>query len=89
MNFSMGTGSRYNAATDSWSPIETSDQPYRRTGHTLIWAGSKMVVWGGSELDTGGIYDPSVDPKTFPALIPVISSVSPLTVEPMIPVPVW
>jgi hypothetical protein len=37
-----------------------------------------MIVWGGySPTNTGGIYDPSVDPETFPALIPIISSVSP------------
>jgi hypothetical protein len=73
-------GARYNPVTDSWSPIMTPDA---RTGHTLVWTGSKMIAWGGddspsnSDPDTGWIYDPSVAPETFLALIPIISNVSP------------
>ncbi len=57
------SGGRYNPVTDSWSGISTSGAPSSRRSHSLVWTGSKMVVWGGaSALNTGGIYDPSVDP---------------------------
>ncbi|HEX9428620.1 MAG TPA: kelch repeat-containing protein, partial [Candidatus Polarisedimenticolia bacterium] len=42
-----GTGSRYDPATDLWTPISNLGAPAPRTGHTAIWTGSEMVVWGG------------------------------------------
>ena len=38
--------------------------PQARTGHTAVWSGSEMLVWGGSmdgPTNTGGRYDPSTD----------------------------
>ncbi len=40
---------------------------FQRWRHSLVWTGSKMVVWGGDRagvlvLNTGGIYDPRADP---------------------------
>src|SRR5262249_32239836 len=33
-----------------------------RTGHTAVWTGTRMIVWGGRfALDTGGLYDPIGD----------------------------
>lgn len=64
--WSEGVGGRYNPATNSWSSSATLNAPSERAEHTLIWVGSKMVVWGGvfaSLLNTGGIYEPSVDPN--------------------------
>jgi N-acetylneuraminic acid mutarotase len=50
------------AAADSWHVF---DVPTVRTGHTAVWTGSEMIVWGGylnSEgLSTGGRYDPATD----------------------------
>jgi N-acetylneuraminic acid mutarotase len=34
---------------DSWTPISTADAPSPRYGHTAIWTGSRMVIWGGSD----------------------------------------
>ena len=54
------TGAIYNSATNVWSPITVTSAPSARTGHSAIWTGSKMIVWGGnsSGLNTGGMYDP-------------------------------
>ena len=53
----------------SWTPTSTSGAPVPRLGHSAVWTGSKMVVWGGSEntwgsLATGGVYDPASDTWT-------------------------
>ena len=38
------------------------------TGHTAVWTGSEMIVWGGDNalqlLNTGGRYNPSTDSWT-------------------------
>lgn len=57
-------GGRYNPVTDSWSGISTVNAPSPRTRHSLAWSGTVMIAWGGvfgGFLDTGGIYNPSVD----------------------------
>jgi N-acetylneuraminic acid mutarotase len=62
-------GGSYDPSSDSWSPGDgdTTYQPTARHGHTAIWTGSKMIVWGGynstsgAYLNTGGLYDPSGD----------------------------
>jgi len=38
--------------------------PSGRGNHTAIWTGSRMVVWGGNYLNTGGRYDPVMDAWT-------------------------
>ncbi|MEJ2142633.1 MAG: galactose oxidase, partial [Gammaproteobacteria bacterium] len=60
------TGGRYDPATDSWQTTATSDAPTGRIGHTAVWTGSEMIVWGGYVWDgyvginlmSGGIYNP-------------------------------
>jgi hypothetical protein len=53
---------------DTWTP--TPAAPDRRRGHTAIWTGSEMIVWGGSGwtiptyFNTGGRYDPATDTWT-------------------------
>ena len=49
---------------DTWrGPLQP--QPIGRSGHTAIWTGSEMIVWGGTyiniQLDDGAIYDPVFD----------------------------
>ena len=38
------------------------------SGHTAVWTGSEMIVWGGIEfslyLNTGGRYNPATDSWT-------------------------
>jgi N-acetylneuraminic acid mutarotase len=52
--------------TDVWTTISNSSAPAARDGFTSIWTGSRMIVWGGyqtgvpgSQMNTGGIYNPS------------------------------
>jgi N-acetylneuraminic acid mutarotase len=59
---SHGTGGRYNPSTDNWRATSTSpDAPAPRDGHTAVWSGNEMIVWGGYNgtsgfLNTGGRY---------------------------------
>ena len=39
------TGASYNPISDSWAALPAG--PSARTGHTSIWAGVYMIVWGG------------------------------------------
>ena len=62
------SGSRYNPATDTWSPTSTINAPSSRGRHTAVWTGSEMIVWGGCNQSgsfcgesTGGRYDPRTD----------------------------
>jgi len=61
----MGTGGRYDPLTDTWRATSTSGSPEPRSGHTAVWTGSEMIIWGGSNSDggsdTGGRYDPNTD----------------------------
>lgn len=73
-------GARYNPITDSWSTIWTTMQPNSRTSHTAVWSGTKMIVWGGEFAgvkNTGGIYEPAVDPNLFPEPLPSILNINP------------
>src|SRR5258705_329439 len=40
----LNTGARYNLSTDSWTPTNV---PTASAGHTAVWTGSEMIVWGG------------------------------------------
>ena len=57
------SGERYNPVTDSWTATSTTNAPDGRAGHTAVWTGAEMIVWGGSNdigfLNTGGSYNPS------------------------------
>jgi N-acetylneuraminic acid mutarotase len=66
----LNTGGRYNPATDTWTFTNTSGAPTGRSGHTAVWAGTEMIVWGGQEdsspipVNTGGKYNPGTDSWT-------------------------
>lgn len=63
-------GGRYNPATDTWTPTDTSTAPIGRRRHGAVWTGSEMIVWGGCRenangnrncnigLNSGGRYNP-------------------------------
>jgi N-acetylneuraminic acid mutarotase len=60
------TGGRYNPGTDSWLPTSTINVPDGRNGHTAVWTGTEMIVWGGyfynnDVLNTGGKYNPGTN----------------------------
>lgn len=62
------TGAIYNILNNSWSSITNVNAPSARASHTVVWTGSKMIVWGGQnsggDLGDGAIYDPSNDSWT-------------------------
>lgn len=61
----FNTGARYDPITDTWQPTSTANAPEGRNGHTAVWTGREMIVWGGQRfntaLATGGRYDPVTD----------------------------
>ncbi len=63
-------GGRYDPQLDVWRPINGPPGGSFRAGHSAVWTGSEMVVWGGwfiepfpsgrfHRLQTGARYDPS------------------------------
>ena len=73
----VNTGAIYDPATDSWTPTSTIGAPSPRVGHTAVWTGTKMIVWGGGgydgdAVDTGGSTIPRRTPgrqRAGPALL--------------------
>ncbi len=67
LSTSFNTGGRYDPATDSWTPTSTLNAPTARSGHSAVWTGTEMIVWGGgteslsTSFNTGGRYDPATD----------------------------
>ena len=57
---STNTGGRFNPSTNTWTALSTDGAPSARYGHTAIWTGSEMIIWGGNGR-TGGRYDPSTN----------------------------
>jgi N-acetylneuraminic acid mutarotase len=57
---------------DTWIATTTLNAPDARDGHTAVWTGSEMIIWGGAFLDnagyhffnTGGSYNPATDSWT-------------------------
>jgi N-acetylneuraminic acid mutarotase len=58
---------------DTWTPTSITFVPGARAGHTAVWTGSEMIVWGGYDLNhsfnTGGRYNPSTDTWTATSTI--------------------
>src|SRR5206468_889693 len=63
----VNTGGRYDPLTDTWRPTSTLDAASGRAGHSAVWTGSRMIIWGGTDnpssttINTGGRYDPISD----------------------------
>ena len=69
----LGTGARYNPATDNWVATTVTNAPNARCFHTAVWTGSEMIIWGGvttgsTELNTGARYNPASDSWTATTL---------------------
>ena len=50
--------------TSQWLPTTITGAPDGREGHSAVWTGTEMIVWGGYQGDwknTGGQYDPMLD----------------------------
>ncbi len=44
----FGDGGRFDPLLGEWIPVTPIGAPTGRDGHTAIWTGSEMIVWGGS-----------------------------------------
>ena len=49
---------------ETWVATSLVNAPSPRNGHTAVWTGSKMIIWGGYFQNTGGIFDPSTNSWT-------------------------
>jgi dockerin type I repeat protein len=50
---------------DTWIATTISNAPDGRSGHTIVWTGIEMIVWGGyPNLRSGARYTPSTDSWT-------------------------
>jgi N-acetylneuraminic acid mutarotase len=61
---SLNTGARYDPAANTWTATSTTNAPAGRSGHTAIWTGSQMIVWGSGPNTGGGRYNPATDSWT-------------------------
>ena len=61
----LNTGGKYNPDTNSWTATSINDAPSARSGHTAVWTGTEMIVWGGGDdnqsFDAGARYNPVSD----------------------------
>ena len=64
------TGGRFKPGLGTWTATAApAVAPIARYGHTGIWTGAELIVWGGAtkhigpppQLQTGGRYDPATD----------------------------
>src|SRR5438874_1471871 len=59
---------------DTWAAIVVN-VPSGRSGHTAVWTGSEMIIWGGSgqgtDLNTGWKYNPNVTSPPTPTPTPL------------------
>ncbi len=69
---SSNAGARYDPVNDTWTTITSppSNILKARMGHTAVWTGTEMIVWGGFEfglnapVSTGAKYNPATDTWT-------------------------
>lgn len=69
IDFNFNDGARYTPATGVWTPLPTTNAPSARYGHSAVWTGTEMIVWGGmsgnflpgTTLNTGARYNPQTN----------------------------
>lgn len=66
-------GARFNPATGVWTPLPMLNAPVGRFGHSTVWTGTEMIIFGGQRfnssgmnevLNSGGRYNPNTDTWT-------------------------
>jgi len=70
----LSDGAAYDPVSDSWAKISDVGRPSSHSGHSTVWTGKRMIVWGGQgfsstdpfteSLNTGSMYDPATDTWT-------------------------
>ncbi len=63
-NSYVNTGARYNPTNGVWTVMNTNNAPAPRYGHTAVWTGTEMVIWGGDGFNNGARYSPVTDTWT-------------------------
>jgi hypothetical protein len=58
MNGTTNTGGLYNPTTNSWTATDNLCAPSGRRPENVVWTGSRMIIWGGSNLNDGSEYNP-------------------------------
>jgi N-acetylneuraminic acid mutarotase len=62
--FCTNTGGIYTPSTNTWVSTTITNAPESRLHSTAVWAGEKMIVWGGfntsNYLNSGGVYSNSI-----------------------------
>jgi len=43
----FNTGARYDPNSDHWVALSTTNAPSPRIGHTAVWTGQGMLIFGG------------------------------------------
>ena len=70
--FYLDTGGQYDPTADpvlAWTSTSNTGAPVPRAGHTAVWTGTEMIVWGGTAgtgvyLGSGGRYAPATNTWT-------------------------
>jgi Bacterial Ig-like domain len=58
----LGAPLSWSFTTAHWQPMATGGAPTARTGHSAVWTGADLVVWGGTPATlAGGRYRPNTD----------------------------
>ncbi|MDB4946564.1 MAG: kelch repeat protein [Labilithrix sp.] len=55
-----GDGASYDPSSKQWTMLPSTGAPSPRVGHTAVWTGTQMIVWGGDDGTShgdGAIYD--------------------------------
>ncbi|MHC4599590.1 MAG: Kelch repeat-containing protein [Planctomycetota bacterium] len=63
-NLLVNDGARFDPVTASWIMMNGAGAPSYRYGHTAVWTGTEMLLWGGcgaADQADGFRYDPSTD----------------------------
>src|SRR5678810_1163725 len=42
-------GGLYDPVSDTWSSVSASNAPSARFWHSMVWTGSRVMVWGGCD----------------------------------------
>lgn len=50
-----------NAGSGAWRAVSLVGAPTAAAGHSAVWTGQQMIIWGGGGRNTGGLYDPGTD----------------------------
>ena len=53
----VGSGARYNPTTGIWTALPTANAPTARGGHSAVWTGTDMIIWGGFDNDFNSVAD--------------------------------